>query len=174
MIPAAGILIRAAPLVRFLERDSFFDTPCNGTAEDVMVVTDVDVAFHFAAAQTDEFEAWSEGDLDMVEYPPDFDFDCGSLTRRLDRKTTFTRDIETKNSNGVYEKWIKAADGLSCQVIEIMLRDMDMLFTCYANNHFPPFWEKMLDVYLRNGFPCGWSSRYPDGKLVVFSNAAGG
>lgn len=32
------------------------------------------------------------------------------------------------------------------------------------------FFNEVLAVYLAGGWPCGWEGKYPEGRLIVFSN----
>ena len=42
-------------------------------------------------------------------------------------------------------------------------------FKCYANDYFPCLMEKMMHVYMHDGYPCGWLGTREEGKILVFS-----
>jgi hypothetical protein len=162
-------MIAASPLIAFLQKRSLFDAPYDGNTDGIMVVTDASDAFHFATdGSFDKFDEWETVSDSECEFP--ISFEWGNRTDSILRKKYNYFDLISKDFNGADNKWINAANGISCQLIELMLRDIRILFDCYANDYFPPLWKTILDVYLHNGFPCGWSGRYPEGKLVVFSN----
>ena len=75
--------------------------------------------------------------------------------------------FESKAFNGADEKWTQHG---VCLLQELMMRDMKIILNCYSNEYFPSLWQDILEVYLNNGFPCGWNGRYPEGQMVVFSN----
>ncbi|MDR3159278.1 MAG: hypothetical protein LBU11_09825 [Zoogloeaceae bacterium] len=159
----------ATPWVEFLQRDNLFDVPYSGNTGGVMVVTDANIANNFAGAQTDEFDYWpdvSESEHDFLET---FEWDY-NLHSRLRKKYNDYFGLESKNFNGADEKFFQASGQVCSQVIELMFRDIKIIFNCYANDYFPPLWKRILDVYLHDGFPCGWNGHYPEGRLVVFSN----
>ncbi|MDR3054528.1 MAG: hypothetical protein LBU53_03895 [Zoogloeaceae bacterium] len=159
-------LAAAAPLIEFLQRDSLFDAPYNGSTQGTMVITDAKIANHFAVEDCDEFDYWQSVSGSECDFPESFEWDSG-MDRRLQKKHNEYFGLLSKNFNGAKDKFDEVGTG---QLIELMLRDIHYLFNCYANDYFPPIWQKMLDVYLHNGFPCGWNGHYPEGRLVVFSN----
>jgi hypothetical protein len=160
----------AAPWVEFLQRDSLFDAPYSGSVDGIMVVTDARVANNFAVKQTDEFSEWLEiTNGDEAAFPDTFEWDY-NLHSRLRKKYNNYFGFASKNFNGADEKFFQASNQVCSQVIELMPRDIQIIFECYANDYFPPLWKRILDVYLHDGFPCGWNGHYPEGRLVVFSN----
>lgn len=157
------ILIDAQPLVDFLSRKIFFDTPYNGVTTRRKIITDPKTCRDFATNQSgDNFEDWQS----LLDAPlVDFEFPSYLDTR-----------IEKHVDGGLSGKDFSGADlkfstspgaGL---LINNMEGDMERLFDCYVSGELPPLWSQILDVYLHNGFPCGWEGQYPEGKLVVFSN----
>jgi hypothetical protein len=159
------VLIDAKLLFDFLGREKFFDAPYNGTTSGRKVFTDPAPCFEFAQNQSgDGFEDWQTL-LDNAT----LDFEVGY--------SGFIRKKITKAlGDGLYQKDFSGADlkfsrlpGISL-LFNNMEGDMERLFYCYLNGKFPPIWEQVLDVYLYNGYPCGWIGRYPEGELVVFSN----
>ncbi|OMG71366.1 hypothetical protein BW685_21490 [Burkholderia ubonensis] len=165
MKPWHDILIAADPLVRFLEQDDFFGTAYRGDPTTHLVVRDAAVARHFATDDSfDDFDEWESVSDGVEVFPEDFEW-----SRQVKHELAKNRcwGIEGKRFNGADLKW---ADAVSCPLIELMLRDIGILFQCYANDCFPPIWDRVLRVYLDGGFPCGWDGRYPDGRLVVYSN----
>jgi hypothetical protein len=159
------LLIDAKPLVDFLSREKFFDTPYNGTTTGRKIITDPALCYDFAQNQSeDNFEDWQsllERELSgfEVEYP-------GHISKKITKKL----------GEGLYQKDFSGADlklspvpGISL-LFNNMEGDMERLFYCYLNGRLPPLWEQILDVYVHNGYPCGWNGRYPEGELVVFSN----
>jgi hypothetical protein len=161
----------AAVWVEFLQRDSLFDVPYRGSTDGIMVVTDARIANNFAGEQTDEFSNWLDiTDGDESAFPDTFVWGYDRLDYRLRKECDNYFGFWSKNLNGAYEKFYQASNQVCSQVIELMFRDIKIIFNCYANDYFPPIWKRMLDVYLHDGFPCGWNGHYPEGRLVVFSN----
>jgi hypothetical protein len=172
------LLSAAKPLVEFLDRDTYFNLAYSGTVENCVIVTDAAVARNFATNNScDDFDDWET--ISDSGYPPTFEW-----SRQIDYNLQKNRyfNLERKNFSRADEKW--TITGVSCPLIELMLRDIGILLNCYANNFFPPIWKNILEVYLHNGFPCGWDGRHPAangtrigwngshpvGKMVVFSN----
>lgn len=162
--PWRDLLQVAGPLVAFLSREEFFDKPYKDTVG-AFVIHDAAVGLDYATNDSnDKFPDW-ETVSDCEAFPDDFNWD-GLIHRIISRRLN-DFGLERKYFNGADVKWTTST---SCVLQELMLRDMDRLFSCYANGIFPPIWQDILTVYLNNGFPCGWTSHLPDGKLVVFSN----
>ena len=161
------LLKEAAPLVAFLSKEDFFDTPFYKDTIGALVIHDATLGLDYATNDSNEnFTDWETVSDDV--FPDSFDWD-GLIHRVIDRRLSQNSyfGLEAKNFNGADVKWTTST---SCVLQELMLRDISLLFNCYANKMFPPLWQDILTVYLNGGFPCGWSSHYPDGKLVVFSN----
>ncbi|VWB80768.1 hypothetical protein BLA13014_03714 [Burkholderia aenigmatica] len=160
------VLIAADPLVRFLEQDAFFGAAYRGDPVAHHVVRDAAIARHFATDDSfDDFDEWeSVSDAEEV-FPAGFEWSRQVASRLMKNQHW---GIEGKHFNGADLKWTNA---VSCPLIELMIRDIGILFQCYANDCFPPIWDSILRAYLDGGFPCGWDGRHPAGRLVVFSNA---
>lgn len=159
------ILVEADVFVRFLERGSFYDRPYKGDLSGKFVTADAVEARRFATDDSfDKFDEWETVSESPGVFPDNFEW--SRLVKTQLRKNGYW-DIESKNFNGAVEKW---SDSTSCPMLELMHRDIEVIFQCYTNEHFPDIWKDILSVYLNDGFPCGWNGRYPDGQLVVFSN----
>lgn len=158
----------ATPLVAFLSKKEFFDQPYRDTIGAV-VIHDATVGLNYATNDSnEEFTDWETVSNSEAAFPDAFDHEAlihRVIVRRLSQNHYF--GWYTKNLNGADTKWTTPS---SCVLEELMQRDIDILFSCYANRLFPPIWQDILTVYLNGGFPCGWSSHYPEGRLVVFSN----
>lgn len=37
-------------------------------------------------------------------------------------------------------------------------------------DELPTFWENVLTVLGKGGFPCGWKGKYPEGQLIVYNH----
>lgn len=160
-----ALLEHAAPWVAYLNRPTYFDRPYHGAVSGKLVVTDAVVAFRYASDDSfDEFDEW-ESVSDRLDIFPD-GFEWKSWIDYNLLKSNFF-GLASKHFNGADAKWTRHG---VCLLQELMLRDMKVLLNCYANDFFPEIWRSILDVYLHDGFPCGWNGRYPQGELVVFSN----
>ncbi|WP_322089241.1 hypothetical protein [Burkholderia sp. BCC1999] len=161
------ILIAADVFVRFLERGSFYDRPYTGDLSGKFVTADAVDARRFATDDSfDEFDEWETVSDSSNVFPDDFEW---SLLVKSQLRKNGHWGIESKNFNGTIEKW---SDLTSFSMLELMRRDVEIIFQCYANEYFPSIWKDILNVYLNGGFPCGWNGRYPGGQLVVFSNVS--
>ena len=160
------LILSAAPFIIFLERDSFFDGKFSGDPSGKMVLVDADVAMEYATDDSlDVFDDWEGASESGNIFPPIFEWSSW-VDHNLLKNRFF--NIESKNFNGADVKWM--TQGGACLLRELMIRDMRIILNCYSNDYFPRIWKDILDVYLNDGFPCGWDGRYPDGRLVVFSN----
>jgi hypothetical protein len=159
------LLAAAKPLVGFLSQGDFFARGYHGTTNRRLVLEDASVARRYATDDSfDSFDEWQTVSDDPRVFPDSFEWKRW-IDHNLRKNNYF--DIASKDFNGADAKWM--VDG-SSQLFELMHRDIRIFMNCYANEFFPPIWLDMLDVYLNDGFPCGWSGRRPDGELVVFSN----
>nr|WP_298100205.1 hypothetical protein [uncultured Shinella sp.] len=154
----------AAPLVEFLSSSSFFGLPYSGSGE-ALVITNPAVGIQYATdASLTEFDEWETVSDSSGVFPDGFEW-SRQISWQLNKNRCW--GLEDRNFNGADSKWIS---GEACILKELMLRDMNILLNCYANDFFPGLWKDILRIYLANGFPCGWSSHRPAGKIVVFSN----
>lgn len=159
------LLAHAGFLVDYLNRLSYFDSKYSGRASQRMILTDGHLAFRYASADSFEaFDDWATVSDSPNIFPDDFEWKTW-IDHNLLRNGCF--GLASKNFNGADMKWTQSG---ICMLYELMYRDMRILFNCYANNFFPNLWGEILDVYLSDGFPCGWHGRFPQGGLVVFSN----
>ena len=155
-------LLRATPFVDFLKDGKFFSKPYHGRI-DALVIKDPKIAMKLSTSYDMEgFLIWE----DVVdELPENWEF------------------FEIVDEELKKNKWFGYADGDYHGVDKKMLMDggyqvfedqmygaVNSIFQFYANNSFPPIWEKILHVYLHDGFPCGWEGDLKDGRVVVFSN----
>lgn len=160
------ILIEADAFVKFLSQDSLYAKPYNGGLPEEFVLTDATIARLVASGGRPEgFEDWESLTDSINTFPEDFEWNR-SVKSKLQKNKYF--DLESKNFNGAIEKW---STPTSCLLLELIYRDIDTIFQCYANNHFPDIWVRIMDAYLNDGFPCGWKGNYPEGSLIVFSNS---
>jgi hypothetical protein len=159
------LLVSAGPLVAYLNRMSYFDRAYSGSRSARIVLTDADVAFKYASDDSfEKFDEWETVSDSPDVFPDDFEWKSW-IDHNLLENDYF--GLASKDFNGADVKWTQSG---ICLLNELMHRDVRILFNCYANNFFPDIWRQILDVYLNDGFPCGWQGRYPEGELVVFSN----
>lgn len=159
------LIVSAAPFVGFLERNSYFDSAFSGDQTNKLILTDAKVAHHSASDDTFSlFDEWESVSESPGLFPADFEWSSW-IDHNLVKNGFF--GINAKNFSGADSKW--TFNGI-CLLQELLCRDMKILLNCYSNEYFSPLWEEILAVYLNNGLPCGWHGRYPEGKLVVFSN----
>ncbi|WBS02562.1 hypothetical protein OU994_30720 [Pseudoduganella sp. SL102] len=159
------LVISAAPFIEFLERDRYFDSAYFGDRSGKLIIEDASLAFNYASDESfDNFDGWETvTDSDAV-FPDSFEWSSW-VSHNLRKNNYFS--FESKDFCNADGKW---AQGGVCLLRELMSRDIKIILNCYSNDFFPNIWRDILNVYLNNGFPCGWDGRYPDGKLVVFSN----
>lgn len=161
----SDLLIAAKPLVDFLGRGSYYQSNYRGQSSGELILTDVVAARKFATDDSfDLFDEWQTVSDSPSIFPADFEW-SRFIDYNLKKNAYF--NLEAKNFSGADVKWETSG---ACLLIELMHRDMRILLNCYANQHFPAIWQRILNVYLEDGFPCGWNGRYPVGELVVFSN----
>jgi hypothetical protein len=159
------LLTNAGPLVGYLNRVSYFDKAYGGPPARRLILTDVDVAFKYASDDSFEsFDEWETVSDSPDLFPENFEWKSW-IDHNLLESNYFS--LTSKDFNGADTKWTKSG---ICLLYELMHRDVRILLNCYANNFFPDIWNDILDVYLNDGFPCGWQGTYPQGELVVFSN----
>ena len=161
----AEIAERAKDFIEFLQGHNFYSKPYI-TDKNYLVITDVELAIHYATDSSWEtFTDWETVTDSFEIFPESFEWNS-KVNFQLNKLNYF--DIETRcNFNGADKKWdLEEVNPM----IELMLRDIQIIFQCFSNNYFPPIWQNILQVYYDGGFPCGWSRLYPEGKMVVFSN----
>ncbi|WP_338767666.1 hypothetical protein [Massilia sp. METH4] len=159
------VIVSAAPLIAFLERQSYFDRPFDGDPSNKLVLKDGGLALRYAVDDSfEEFDNWETVSDSSTLFPNSFEWNSW-IDHNLMKNRCF--GLTEKNFHGAD---VKLSGNVSCVLHELMWRDMNVLLNCYSNEYFPRLWQEMLKVYLSNGFPCGWHGRYPEGKLVVFSN----
>lgn len=152
------VLILAKDFVDVISKDVLFDKPFNNTM-DCIVTTNVREAFHYATEQLGDFPEWQDVTSAYGNFPESFAYP-DEIDLELQGRAYF--NLEGKDYNGVDEGW-------DYTLHDMMMEHIEYIFYCYANDHFPPIWEKILQAYLNGGLPCGWSDFPPKGKLVVFS-----
>ena len=151
----------AAEFIAFLQQGNFFSQPFT-TKKNYRITTDSEEAIEMAGRQFSEREDVFDS---KAEFPENFEWDLGSIDRKLQKNHYF--EYASKNFNGADRK-------LTVQKVSILLETMDIdigyIFACYSNDYFPDLWKEILEIYMNNGFPCGWEGEYPQGRLVVYSN----
>lgn len=158
------ILEEASPFVAFLERGNFFSTKFQ-LSGNFTVITDAIIGRNYASNSSfDSFDEWETVSNSYEIFPETFEW-SQRVKAKLEKNNFF--NFEENNFNGAKQKWDFDE---SCMLIELMYRDIEIIFQCYANDYFPEVWKNILEVYLNDGFPCGWDGHLPEGRLVVFSN----
>ena len=151
----------AAEFIAFLELGNFFSQPFT-TTKNYRITTDAEeariIAGRYFSQREDVFDS-------KAGFPENFEWDMGSIERKLQKNYYF--EYASGNFNGADTK-------LTVHGVSILLETMDIdigyIFQCYFNDYFPELWKEILEIYMNNGFPCGWEGEYPQGRLVVYSN----
>ncbi|WP_343569356.1 hypothetical protein [Acinetobacter sp.] len=154
----------ASDFISFLEQGNFFNKPFQMSG-DYKIITDAKVGINYATNDDfDSFDEWETVSNSYEVFPESFEW-SQRISAKLKKNNFF--GFHEKDFNGAVEKWEYDE---SCLLIELMYRDIEIIFQCYANDYFPKIWKDILEVYLNDGFPCGWDGHLPEGRLVVFSN----
>ncbi len=161
------VIKEASKFIIFLENGDFFAKKISDTTK-FKIITDAAIGRDYASNSSfddfDDFDEWETVTNSYESFPETFTWDR-KITSKLEANNYF--NFAEKNFNGADKKWEYDE---SCMLIELMYRDIEIILQCYANDYFPDVWKDILDVYLNNGFPCGWDGHLPEGHLVVFSN----
>ncbi|MFI8147053.1 hypothetical protein [Acinetobacter sp. ABJ_C5_2] len=158
------VLEAASAFVAFLEKGNFFSRKFQ-THGNYHIINDATIGRDYALNSSfDNFDEWETVSNSYEVFPESFEWNQ-RISAKLEKNNFF--DFHIKNFNGALKKW-EYED--SCLLIELMYRDIEIIFQCYANDYFPKIWNDILEVYLNDGFPCGWDGHLPGGKLVVFVN----
>lgn len=159
------LLLNAQPLINYLGRASYFQDKYSGKTNDRLILTGAALAIKYALDDSgDVFDGWEAVSDSPNVFPGNFEW-MRWVDYNLKKNNYF--NLAAKDFNGADTKWTQAG---ACLLLEFMCRDIRILLNCYANGVFPKIWQDILEVYLEDGFPCGWDGRYPDGRLVAFSN----
>lgn len=159
-----SLLTKAKPLVLAIENGEILDRPYTGTDRDTIVTTDSSVAYAALSDPPPEgFVDWEELTEGREAFPDNFEWFSW-----IDRQLLKSNFIEMISKNPQIETIDSNLD-FSSALHELTQRDARILLQCYANDHFPFVWERILKVYLNHGFPCGWKGIFPDGNLLVYS-----
>jgi len=97
-----------------------------------------------------------------------------SILRHLRQLEGFSTEMDTwlcANLTGLYSLVAKKFDGdLPPWLIEEVAADFDEFIRYRAvTGNRPCISNTAFDCYLANGFPCGWTGEYPNGRMVVYS-----
>ena len=154
----------AAEFISFLEKGNFYNTKFS-TEKDYKIIFDANLGIDYATNDSfDDFDEWETVTDTPDIFPESFEWN-DRIKYKLKQKKYF--GFENQEFNGAKEKWITSE---ACLIVELMYRDIGIIFQCYANDYFPTIWKEILEIYLNSGFPCGWDGHLPEGKIVVFSN----
>lgn len=151
----------ASVFINFLEKGDFFKKPYK-TTKDYRITTDREEVIEIAGTNFSDREDIFDS---KAGFPKDFIWNIDTFDRKLNKNGFFR--FEDKNFNNADIKL--SIDGVSI-LKETMYIDIGYIFSCYANDYFPDLWKEILEIYMNDGFPCGWEGEYPEGRLVVFSN----
>lgn len=158
------VLESATEFIAFLEKGNFYNSKFN-TENDYKIIHDANLGINYATNDSfDDFDEWETVTDTPDIFPENFEWN-DRVKYKLKQNIFF--GFENQEFNGAKEKWDFDE---SCMLIELMYRDIEIIFQCYANDYFPEVWKNILEVYLNDGFPCGWDGHLPEGRLVVFSN----
>ena len=157
------VLEDANEFISFLEKGDFFNSSFK-YKNDYYVITDASLGIDYTTNDSfDDFDEWETVTDTPDIFPESFEWN-DQIKYKLKQKNYF--GFENQEFNGAKEKWIM---GEACLIVELMYRDIGIIFQCYANDYFL-IWKEILEIYLNSGFPCGWDGHLPEGKIVVFSN----
>ena len=155
-------LVRAEPFVDFLKSGHFFSRPYHGNI-DALVTTDPKFAMQSSTGH--EWEGFSNWTDLWDELPaPEVNYEQ-AISDELKKVQYF--GYEAGNYHGAD---IKLLIGNHMVFEDQMYGFVMKAFKCYANDHFPELMEKMMHVYMHDGYPCGWLGTREEGKILVFSN----
>ena len=155
-----SLLNIAKPLISLIEEGKILSKPYDGEIDQSMLIHDPHLARSCASASPPEgFRDWEEATEGAGVFKEDFEG-----ISWIDKKLLANNFFNIRSNNQGLETTLKIADAQG-GLIEFIERDVRLLLHCYAYNHFPPIWKRILDAYLHYGFPCGLTK---DGKLAVF------
>lgn len=84
---------------------------------------------------------------------------------RVERLKTLTIPLVLDKTSGIVD-----ANGLPQVFVDTV--QWDILHVCmeaeYADVFPPGFYASQAFWYVRGHFPCGWSGRFPEGRLIIF------
>ena len=149
------VLVDAKALFDFLNQPVFFDGPYRGGHEKVKLIFDASLAAEHSTDDSGEkFEDW-QGLLESVTPAwPD-------MPRSVEKKILEMLDqMSGKDYSGLDE----------APLIYNMQGDVSRLLHCYAYGEVDSLWKSVEEAYLLGGIPCGWDGKYPEGRMVVYSN----
>ena len=150
-----SILLEKKSFFDFLNRPAFFDGPYRGDKEKVKLIFDATLAARYSIDDSgDEFEDWQTLLESVTPAWPE-------MPRLLGKKIIEALDlISDKDHSGVSE----------APLINNMQGDIYRLLHSYAYGEVDPLWKSVEEAYLSGGIPCGWDGKYPEGRMVVYSN----
>ncbi|MCR6476089.1 hypothetical protein NU688_07970 [Variovorax sp. ZS18.2.2] len=150
------MLTNVKPLLDFLDQPVFFHGPYRGNQEKVKLIFDASLAVVYS---TDDGEGGSENWQELLESVtpawPD-------MPRSVEKKILEVLDqMSGKDYSGLDE----------VPLIYNMQGDVSRLLHCYAYGEVDLLWKSVEEAYLLGGIPCGWDGKYPEGRMVVYSNS---
>lgn len=158
-------VVNAAPrIIQFIERNDYFDTPFSLDI-DAHIITDGEEANRYLT----EFISEEYGDFEEIlnALQKDIDYPDDEIEDIMNEVITSHLMSSSKNYHNANQESASGVEDLE----DTMWYQLSIFYYFYLlDEELPPTLEMMLKVYEHNGFPCGWIGKYPEGKLVVYSN----
>ena len=159
------VQLDAAEFMALLKNGQLFAKPYTGHAkQNYLVISDIQLASEIAADNAGDLY-FDREDAFESNFPESFEWDTSRISNKLVNGNFF--DISKTGFACVESQWTKNQLDI---ITETIYLDIEMVFKCYANEYFTELWKEILEIYMNNGFPCGWEGEYPQGRLVVYSN----
>ena len=159
------IIEDASILINFLENGKLYSKPYKpDLSKNYLVITDIELAVDIATGRAGDIYFDREYAFES-NFPDSFVWYLDRISTKLEDLNFFNFGVHGFDS--LKERWIKNQIDI---ITETMNLDIEMIFKCYANEYFTELWKEILEIYMNDGFPCGWEGEYPEGRLVVFSN----
>lgn len=152
-----------------LEATPLFSKPYDGQANEI-VIHDAAAAWKYCSSQnlSDEYEYWTG--LREKNYAESL----ASLKKILanseskDEYFEAADKIETDLFKIVKSRISKF--GLGKEIAGAMSEDFANILERRAFRPTPHEWaERMFQIYMSGGWPCGWRGKFPAGQLIVFT-----
>ena len=113
----------AAEFIFFLEKGNFYNTKFS-TEKDYKIISDTNLGIDYAT--NDSFDEWETVTDTPDIFPESFEWN-DRIKYKLKQKKYF--GFENQEFNGAKEKWITSE---ACLIVELMYRDIGIIFQCYA------------------------------------------
>jgi hypothetical protein len=163
MNPSQEAIIRAARVVNFLQRRSFFDKTFDTSMQDAIIITDPNKALEYANKLDYDDESYEDlTDLlatEKVKLKKSLPSVFGLLDSRISKLVSEMTQVNA------LEAFLTESER---KVLEANF-DYQMVGCVENLNASKPseLYDQILLGYEAGGIPCGWMGKYPKGKLIV-------